>query len=88
MLPFSKGAGQVPRRLKYRRRPIVLLLVLHLRTYLDLLAQDKVMFGSDYAAISPERWLTDFETAPFTDEVRPLILLENAKRVLKLDGLL
>ncbi len=42
MLPFSKGAGQVPRRLKYRRRPIVLLLVLHLRTYLDLLAQDKV----------------------------------------------
>lgn len=45
----------------------------------------KAMFGSDYAMISPERWLRDFEGASFTDEVRPLILKENAKRVLKLD---
>jgi predicted TIM-barrel fold metal-dependent hydrolase len=47
--------------------------------------KDKALFGSDYAVLSPERWLTDFESAPFLDEVRPLILLENARRVLKLD---
>jgi uncharacterized protein len=35
--------------------------------------------------IDPERWLRDFEGAPFRDEVRPKILLENARRALKLD---
>jgi len=41
MLPSPKGIRQVRRR-KYRRRPIVLLRILHPRTYVDLLAQDKV----------------------------------------------
>jgi predicted TIM-barrel fold metal-dependent hydrolase len=53
--------------------------------YANTRIPDKMMFGSDYAMISPERWLSDFEQAPFSDEVRPRILLENAKRVLKLD---
>ena len=53
--------------------------------YANTRIQDKVLFGSDYAAITPERWLADFEAAPFRDEVRPKILLENAKRVLNLD---
>jgi predicted TIM-barrel fold metal-dependent hydrolase len=53
--------------------------------YANSIAQDKVLFGSDYPALTPERWLRDFEAAPFRDEVRPKILLENAKRVLKLD---
>ena len=52
--------------------------------YCNTRIRDKVMFGSDYAMISPERWLDDFAAAPFVDEVRPLILLENAKRILKL----
>jgi predicted TIM-barrel fold metal-dependent hydrolase len=53
--------------------------------YANSIAQDKVLFGSDYPALTPERWLSDFEAAPFRDEVRPKILLENAKRVLKLN---
>jgi predicted TIM-barrel fold metal-dependent hydrolase len=53
--------------------------------YANSIAQEKVLFGSDYPALTPERWLADFEAAPFRDEVRPKILLENAKRVLKLE---
>jgi len=52
--------------------------------YANSIAQDKVLFGSDYPALTPERWLSDFEAAPFRDEVRPKILLENAKRILNL----
>ncbi len=54
--------------------------------YANTLLQNKVMFGSDFPVISPERWLADFEAAGFRDEVRPKIMLENAKRVLKLEG--
>ena len=52
--------------------------------YANTLLQNKVLFGSDFPVISPERWLADFETAGFRDEVRPKIMYENAKRVLKL----
>jgi len=43
-----------------------------------------MLFGSDYPLITPERWLADFADAPFRDEVRPLILKENAARLLRL----
>ena len=46
--------------------------------------QDKVFFGSDYPYIRPERWLRDFQNLEIRDEVRPKVLLENARRVLKL----
>jgi predicted TIM-barrel fold metal-dependent hydrolase len=46
----------------------------------------KVLFGSDFPLITPDRWLADFEQAPFKDEVRPLILKENAARLLGLNG--
>lgn len=52
--------------------------------YATTLLQDKVMFGSDYPALSPERWLKDFETLEMKDAVRHKILLENARKVLKL----
>lgn len=51
--------------------------------YANTLLQDKLLFGSDYPVISPERWLHDFEAAPFRDEVRPKILRENARRALE-----
>ncbi len=54
--------------------------------YANTLLQEKVMFGSDFPVISPERWLKDFEAAGFRDEVRPKILLDNARRILKLDA--
>lgn len=47
--------------------------------------QDKVLFGSDYPLIPPERWLKEFEQLPIKPEVRPKVLKENAKRALKLD---
>ena len=53
--------------------------------YANSLIQNKVMFGSDYPALAPERWLRDFAEAKFNDDVRPKILLENARRVLKLE---
>jgi uncharacterized protein len=43
-----------------------------------------VLFGSDWPMISPERWLADFEKIEVKDEVRPLILKDNAARLLKL----
>jgi predicted TIM-barrel fold metal-dependent hydrolase len=52
--------------------------------YANTQLRDKVLFGSDFPLITPERWLADFEQAPFKDEVRPLILKENAARLLRL----
>jgi uncharacterized protein len=52
--------------------------------YANSQLQTKVLFGSDFPLITPDRWLADFEQAPFKDEVRPLILKENAARLLGL----
>ncbi|MFC9930011.1 amidohydrolase family protein [Streptomyces sp. NPDC127190] len=53
--------------------------------YANSLLKDKVLFGSDYPLISPDRWLADFAGLPVKDEVRPKILKENAARLLGLD---
>jgi predicted TIM-barrel fold metal-dependent hydrolase len=50
--------------------------------YANTLLKNKVMFGSDYPLITPDRWLSDFEKIGIRDEVRPLILKENATRLL------
>ena len=52
--------------------------------YCNTLIKNRVLYGSDFPAITPDRWLRDFEKAAFLDEVRPLILVENAKALLKL----
>jgi predicted TIM-barrel fold metal-dependent hydrolase len=44
----------------------------------------RVLFGSDFPLITPDRWLADFEQVEFKEEVRPLILKENAARLLGL----
>ena len=44
----------------------------------------KVLFGTDFPLITPDRWLEDFAGIAIRDEVRPLILKENAARLLKL----
>ena len=54
--------------------------------YANTLIKEKVMFGSDFPVFSPDRWLKDWEDVAFRDEVRPKILIENAKRLLKLDN--
>ena len=52
--------------------------------YANPLLKDRILFGSDFPLITPDRWLKDFEEAGFKDDVKPLILKENAKRLLKL----
>ena len=46
--------------------------------YANTLLKNKVLFGSDHPMITVDRWMADFEAAGFRDEVRPLILKENA----------
>ena len=45
----------------------------------------KVLFGSDYPYISPDTWLEQFQQLDIRDEARPLILYDNAARILGLD---
>ena len=52
--------------------------------YANTLLKDKVLFGSDYPVIAPERWMEEFDKLPIKPEVRPLILKLNAARLLKL----
>ena len=43
-----------------------------------------VLFGTDYPLITPERWMADFEQLEIKPEVKPLILKQNAMRLLGL----
>jgi len=43
-----------------------------------------MLFGTDFPLITPERWMKDFEDAGFRAEVKPLILRENAIKLLGL----
>jgi predicted TIM-barrel fold metal-dependent hydrolase len=52
--------------------------------YANTLLKDKVLFGSDYPVLSPERWMEEFDKLRIKPEVRPLILKVNAARLLKL----
>ena len=54
--------------------------------YANTLLKRKMLFGSDYPLITPDRWLADFANIAIRDEVRPLILRENAIRLLGLDA--
>jgi uncharacterized protein len=49
--------------------------------YANTLLKTKVLFGSDYPLLTPDRWMADFEKIGIKDEVRPLILKENAIRL-------
>jgi uncharacterized protein len=53
--------------------------------YANTLLKHKVLFGSDYPWITPDRWLADFETIGIRDDVRPLVLKENAARLFRLE---
>jgi len=53
--------------------------------YANTLLKEKMLFGSDFPLITPDRWLADFEKIAIRDDVRPLILKQNAIRFLGLD---
>ena len=52
--------------------------------YANTLLKNKVLFGSDYPVIDPERWMAEFDKLPIKPEVRPLILKDNAAKLLNL----
>ncbi len=51
--------------------------------YANTLLKHKVLFGSDYPWITPDRWMADFKEIAIREEVRPLILKENARKLLE-----
>jgi predicted TIM-barrel fold metal-dependent hydrolase len=52
--------------------------------YTNTILKHKMLFGSDWPAITPDRWLSDFEKLDIREDVRPLVLKENAAKLLKL----
>jgi predicted TIM-barrel fold metal-dependent hydrolase len=52
--------------------------------YANTLLKNKVLFGSDYPLITPDRWIADLDKTAIREEVRPLILKENARKLLGL----
>ncbi len=50
--------------------------------YANTLLKHKVLFGSDYPLITPDRWIADLDKTAIREEVRPLILKENALKLL------
>ena len=50
--------------------------------YCNTLLRHKMLFGSDWPAITPDRWLADFEKIDIREDVRPLILKENTRKLL------
>lgn len=52
--------------------------------YVNRMLQDKVLFGSDFPLLTPERWMRDFAGLDIDDAVRPKVLKQNALTALKL----
>jgi predicted TIM-barrel fold metal-dependent hydrolase len=52
--------------------------------YCNSILRKKVLFGSDWPMITPERWLEDFEKIDIKDELREDIIKNNAARLLGL----
>ena len=46
--------------------------------------RNKVLFGTDYPVIDPDKWIAAFEQLDLKPEVLPLVLKENAGRLLNL----
>ncbi len=52
--------------------------------HVNTLLQDKCLFGSDYPMLDVERWLTEFDGLAIRDEVRPKIMVDNARKLFDL----
>ncbi|GAB2844762.1 4-hydroxyphenyl-beta-ketoacyl-CoA hydrolase [Actinocorallia aurea] len=48
------------------------------------LLRQKVLFGSDYPVLTPDRWMADFAALDVKEEAKPLIFKENALKILGL----
>jgi predicted TIM-barrel fold metal-dependent hydrolase len=49
--------------------------------YTNTLLREKMLFGSDFPLLTPDRWLTDFDTLGIKPEVRSLVVKDNAVRL-------
>jgi predicted TIM-barrel fold metal-dependent hydrolase len=49
---------------------------------INSILQDKMLFGSDWPVITPDRWLSDFAKLEIREEIRPKVLKANARRLL------
>ena len=54
--------------------------------YATTILQDRVLFGSDWPVLSVERWVSEFEQYEMKPEVRRKIMLENARKLLRLEA--
>ena len=54
--------------------------------YANTLLKEKILFGTDFPVLTPERWMADFEKIAIRDEVKPGIFKDNAARLLGLGG--
>jgi predicted TIM-barrel fold metal-dependent hydrolase len=52
--------------------------------YANTLLKDKVLFGTDFPVLTPDRWMSDLEKTAIRDEVKPGIFKDNAARLLGL----
>lgn len=50
----------------------------------NTMLRHKVLFGTDYPVIDPDKWVTEFEKLEMKPEVLPLVLKENAAKLLGL----
>ena len=53
--------------------------------YANTLLKDKMLFGTDFPVLTPERWMADLEKTEIRDEVKPGIFKDNAIRLFGLD---
>jgi len=54
--------------------------------YANSLLKDKMLFGSDFPALTPERWMADIDQTAIKEEVKTGIFKDNAARLLRLSG--
>lgn len=50
------------------------------------LLKDKALFGSDSPSLPVERWLKEFEQLDIKEEVRRKVMVDNARKIFKLDA--
>ena len=54
--------------------------------YANTLLKHKMLFGTDFPVLTPERWMSDIEKTALRDEVKPGIFKDNAAKLLGLTG--
>jgi predicted TIM-barrel fold metal-dependent hydrolase len=52
--------------------------------YANTILKHKMLFGTDFPVLTPERWMSDLEKIAIRDEVKPGIFKDNAAKLLGL----